>query len=316
VSILIIGGMGLVGLHTTRRFLRAGYPVIIYDPYDGDIGDLFEGLPVPVHIRGDVNDFDHLLEVVDRHGIRGAVHAALGYRAADCANDPFASFSAEVQGTFKVLEAARVKNLRLVCVSTQAVYGPRDDLRPVKEDDRLNPVGLYPCWKAMCDLVCINYHLVFGVDVVITRLSWVYGPHRRGTRPIVEQWLRNSLAGVVIEMADGAEHQNDWTYVEDASEGIFLAYSVRPIEHRIFNISQGKNVTFQELAQTVMDLVPGARIKLGSGRSVSMTKASVPMRGPGDITRARKELGFEPHFTIQKGAAELLSWIKTKEPLL
>lgn len=195
MSILIIGGSGLVGLYTARRFLREGYPVVVYDLYSGDVGDFFEGVAPPTYVKGDIRDVDHLTKVVDQYNIKGAVHAALSFRAAEILADLPGSFSAEVEGTFRLLEVVRRKNLRFVYVSTQAIYGPRDDLQPVKEDDRLNPIGIYPCWKAMCDLMCQNYHSVFQTDLVVTRLSWVYGPLRRKARPIVEQWLKKSLTG-------------------------------------------------------------------------------------------------------------------------
>jgi len=316
MSVLIIGGRGLIGMHACRRFLREGYPVVIYDVYSGKVGDFFDGLPAPTHIQGDVNDFDHLADVIDRYQVKGAVHVSLAYGAIDAHKELAGSFKETVEGTFRFLEAARNKNLRVVCVNTQAVYGPRSDLKPVREDDPLNPNTIYSCWKAMSDMMCLTYNQVFKVDLAIVRTSFVYGAHRRKRQHLADVWLRKALAGEVIEMPDGADHQVDWTYAEDIAQGIFLAYSVRPIKHRVFNISQGKNITMKELAQAVMDLVPGSSIKLGPGFSEFFNKNVSPLRGPGDITRAREELGYVPHYTIQKGLADLLDWIKKKEPLL
>lgn len=316
MSILVIGGRGLIGMHASRRFLREGHPVVIYDVYQGDMGDFFYGLPEPVLVKGDINDYDHVLKVIDQYQVKGALYAALAHGNVDSLKDPSGSFTATVEGTLRILEASRIKNLRLVCLSSQAVYGPRGDLKPIKEDDPLNPTDLYPCWKAMSDLMCLTYNRVFQVDVVVIRTSFVYGAHRRKRRHIIDTWLRKALAGESIEMPDGADHEIDWTYAEDVAQGIFLAYSVRPIPHRVFNISQGKNVPLQEVAKTIMELVPGSKIKLGLGPSEMMSKTQVPMRGPGDITRAREELGFKPQYTIQMGTAELLDWIKNKEPLL
>lgn len=317
MSILVIGGRGLVGIHTSRRFLREGYPVVIYDTYAGDVGDFFEGLPAPIFVQGDVNDFDHLKELIERYQVTGIVHAALAHGAQDSIDDPVGSFKATVEGTLKFLEVARLKkDLRLVFMSSQSVYGPRDDLKPIKEDDPLNPIDVYPTWKAMCDLMCFTYQSVFKVDLVILRTSFVYGPHRRKRRQLAEIWLRKALAGEPVEMEDGADHQMDMTYAEDMAQGIYLAYKVRPLKHRLFNISQGKNVTFREVAQTIKDLIPGAKIELGPGPSEYLSKNVVAMRGPADITRAREELGYDPKYTVQKGLAGLLDWIKNKEALL
>jgi len=316
MSVLVIGGKGLVGVQASRRFLREGYPVVIYDLYSGGASEFFEGLPKPVDVQGDLSDSDQLLRVIDQYQIKGVVHAALAYGAADSLRDPPRSFAGTVEGALRILEAARTKNLRVVFVSTQAVYGPTDPERPVKEDAPLNPFSLYPCWKAMTDLMCLTYQRVFQVDVVVIRTAHVYGPvcgpHRRKRLDLPEDWLRESLAKEAIEMPDGADHLMDWTYAKDVAQGIFLAYTVRPIKRRIFNISQGRNVPLQEMAQTVMNLVPGSSVRLGPGPSEMLTKTFVPMRGPADITLARQELGFEPQFPVQKGMADLLDWIKKK----
>ncbi len=318
MSILVIGGKGLVGIHTSRRFLREGYPVVIYDVYSGDVSDFFEGMTSPIDVVGDVDDFDHLLKTIDRHQVRGIVHAVMAHSPSDVLKNPSESFSSTVEGTLRVLEAARAKNLRVVSVGTQAVYGITDPLIPVKEDAPLNPVTIYSGWKAMCDIMCLTYQRVFQVDLVIIRAAHIYGPvyggpGRRKRHDLPEAWLRKSLANEVIEMADGADHLMDWTYAEDVAQGAFLAYSVRPVKHRVFNISRGRNVSLQELGQGIMDLVPGSCIKLGPGPSETISKNVVPMRGPGDITLAREELGFEPQFTVQQGLADLLGWIKKKE---
>jgi nucleoside-diphosphate-sugar epimerase len=163
--------------------------------------------------------------------------------------------------------------------------------------------------------MCLTYHQVFNVDLTIIRTSFVYGPHRRKRQHLADSWLRKALAGEVIEIPDMADHQIDWTYAEDVAQGIYLAYSVRPVKHRVFNISQGKNTTLSELAQVIMDLVPGSRINREPDKSEYFNTV-IPVRGPGDITRAREELGYVPQYTIQKGVAELLDWIKKKEPLL
>ncbi len=320
MSILVIGGKGLIGIHASRRFLREGYPVVMYDVYPGDVSHFFDRGNAPVYIKGDVMDLDHLLKVIDQYRVEGMIHASLGYATADALKNTHGSFEDIVEGTLQILEAARTKKLRLVCVSTQAVYGASSPLNPVKEDSPLNPSNIYSCWKAMSDLMCLTYQKVFQVDLAVIRTSYVYGPvlgpHRRKRLDLPEAWLRKALTNETVEISEGADHLMDWTYAEDVAQGIFLAYSVRPIKHRIFNISKGRNVPLKELAQTVMDLVPGSSIKLGPGSSETLIKTLVPpMRGPGDIALAREELGYEPQFTIQKGLSELLSWIK-KEGLL
>jgi nucleoside-diphosphate-sugar epimerase len=92
--------------------------VVIYDPYPGDTDDFFEGVLRPVDVKGDIRDFEHLIKTIDQYQVGGIIDAVQAYRGSECLSNPSDSFSTTVEGTLRVLEAARTKNLRLVSVST------------------------------------------------------------------------------------------------------------------------------------------------------------------------------------------------------
>ncbi len=111
-----------------------------------------------------------------------------------------------------------------------------------------------------------------------------------------------AFAGEAVDEPIGADLPQDVTYVRDLAEGIYLAMTVRPIEHRVFNITGGVLRRRREVAEVVRRLVPGARITLGPG-----IPPTAHLRGPSDLTLARRELGYEPRFTLESGLEDWLA---------
>ena len=104
--------------------------------------------------------------------------------------------------------------------------------------------------KVTCETLTSMYHSVHRVDAVSCRVSWVYGP--LATHIWYPVWfLANALAGIPSRLDKGGDFSVDYTYVKDAALGLYLAYAVRPLEHRLFNITSGRKITVTEAAETV-----------------------------------------------------------------
>lgn len=299
VRVLIVGGGGFVGAFTAAYFAERGHSVVTYDrrlpPEDvvAPHGDTIVG------VTGDVLDRDRLAGVVKDYKIEGIVHAAAVIGQTDGAADPTWMFRINVEGTLNALEAARAANCRLVYVATATLYGQHPDLHPLSEDARPEPVGMYDTTKLMAETLAISYHKVYGLDVASVRPGYVFG-YRTSTGGY---FLDRVLAGEAIEQSVGADLPMDLTYVKDLAQGIYLAMTVRPIEHRIFNVTGGVSRRRSEVADVVRRLVPEARIALGPG-----IPPTAHLRGASDLTRARAELGYEPRFTLESGMEDWLGY--------
>jgi nucleoside-diphosphate-sugar epimerase len=98
------------------------------------------------------------------------------------------------------------------------------------------------------------------------------------------------------------------TYVK--ALGIRLALMVRPLNHRIFNITGGISRRRSEVADLARQLVPGARITLGPGYP-----ASAHLRGPSVPRRAGEELGYAPRYTLETGMTDWLVYLQRSAAL-
>jgi nucleoside-diphosphate-sugar epimerase len=231
----------------------------------------------------------------------GIVHAAAVIRQDDGAQDPLRMYRINVDGTMAVLEAARALGARVVYVATATLYGIHPDLHPLREDARPEPVGIYDTTKLMAETMAITYHKVYGLDAVSVRPGYVWGPGASTGGYFMDE----VHAGRAVEQPQGAELPMDITYVRDLADGIYRAMTVRPIEHRIFNVTGGVQVTRAQIAEAVRRRVPGARISLGSG-----VPARAHLRGPSLLDRARAELGYRPRYTLESGMDDWLAWLE------
>jgi len=315
MKILVTGGCGFIGYHVAKKFMDEGHEALLYDVAYRKLEIFEKGSTLPRFFEGTVTDLTRLLNVVQENRVDGIIHTGAMPKPITCIEQPVQSFEVNVKGTVNVLEVARISKIRVIYLSTQGVFGATPDLKPLKEEMKVNPTTMYSCHKVASEAMVQGYHLVYGVDALTVRPSFVYGPGQNPQNPNAAfTWLVMAMKGEKVDLPDGAEHVFDWTYVKDLVQGIFLAYTVRPIKSRVFHISGGKNVTLNELAKAVMKTVPGSSIKLGSGYTsgVGGTEkgASVGMRGCADITRAKEELGYTPTFTVEAGMADYHEWMK------
>lgn len=142
------------------------------------------------------------------------------------------------------------------------------------------------------------------LDTVAVRPGYVYGPGASTGG----YFLDRLWAGQAVEQAVGGDLPMDVTYVRDLADGIYRTPTVRPLAHRLFNVTGGVLRTRREVAEIAAALVPGARVKLGPG-----VAPNAHLRGPSRLDRARAELGYEPRFTLEQGMADWLSWLRSQQ---
>jgi len=311
MKILATGGTGFIGSHLIRELVERVEKVIIFDIKHPDFS-ILKSLGVRLDkitvTRGDVTNMADIFAAVKKNKVDGIIHLAslLSVKTAD---NPRLGFDVNVKGVFNVVEVARIMDVeRVIYISSGSVYGS-PLYEPVDEEHPTNPEDLYGATKLCGEVWGLNYSKLYDLDFIVLRLGSVYGPGQIGQpdHPMVVDLIEDAFFKKSVKWLSGADHKLDLVYVKDVASAICLAYCSKNLEHRIFNISYGKQHTFREIGDVVMKSIANASVNISSGIK------SHEKLGLMDITRAEKELRYEPKYSLEEGVEDYVKWLQESE---
>ena len=309
-SILVTGGAGFLGSHLVHALALKGERVVVYDNFSAGLPanllDISDRLDI---VNGDTLDLSYLLQTMLKTEVNRVIHTAALVSFAVCVEKPALAAKVNIEGTINLLDASRIVGVkRYLDVSSEETYGTFQ-YEPADEDHPPSPTQPYAITKMAAERYEDFYRRYFGLDVVIIRTSWVYGPGLPRSRP-PKSFIENSLKGLPTRMDSGADHRVDHTYIDDFVQGALLAFEVEQPQSRIFNIASGQAHTFREMAQMVAEIIPGADITVGAGLIKYSPEVSAPQKGALNIDRARKELGYQPRTMLFEGLKKYTEFLK------
>ena len=300
-KIIVTGGAGLIGFSVAARLVRDGRDVVAMDRIapaeDGGftcvLAELTDAHKLHEIAAGDVDAIIHC----------GAVSGPMLGR-----DNPRAVVDANVVGTANVLEVARQHRVRRIvyCSSTSA-YGntPTDVAGPIAESAPLAATDIYGATKAAGDLLTRAYAAQHGVDAAVLRFCWVFGPRRR-TPCVLRDMITDAQAGRATSLSLGRGFYRQYIHIDDVVAAILAALDAPALDNgRAYNITGGSRLDFEEIAEVVARVLPGARITLGAE-----VDADDQIHARFDISAARETLGWSPGLSFEDGVRAYAAWLR------
>ncbi len=309
MAVFITGGNGHIGSWIASLFARANKDILIYDVNRRCPENLEDYRDKIQFIEGDVLDFARLTDVLKKNhqNIEGIIHT-VAVMGEFVPLNPHFNVRLNVIGLLNVLEAARIFDIKkFLFTSTGAVYGKKKG--ETREDDGLNPQDLYAASKASAEMIGRQYAEVYHLDYRIGRLYFVYGP---GRLPSTFFTLYKIAFGVLegiqgLQSSKGGDQKIDFTYVLDAAQGIYRLFEKKKPDSSVYNLSSGKSYKIAEVVALCKKYTHfPTEISLGKGILMNRVEGL-------DISRAQKELGYQPEYDIEKGIRLYSDWIKAKK---
>ncbi|HWG12094.1 MAG TPA: NAD-dependent epimerase/dehydratase family protein [Streptosporangiaceae bacterium] len=301
---VITGGAGFLGSHLCRSLLAAGTEVVCVDNFLTSSPDRLQALraePGFTFRQADVAaglDIDGDVDLV--------VHLASPASPIDYHRHPLATLEVGSSGTRNALELAAKTGARFVLTYTSEVYGD-PAVSPQNESyyGNVNPVGprsVYDEAKRFAEAMTAAHQRAGTVDAGIVRIFNTYGP---GMRPddgrIVPTFACQALRGEPLTVTGDGSQTRSLCHVDDTVRGILaLAGSGLPGP---VNIGNPDEATVLQIAERIIALAGSA-----SGVEHIPFPQDDPMTRCPDITRARRELGWDPEIGWQEGLAGTLAW--------
>lgn len=270
---LVTGDAGFIGFHATRRLLEAGHTVLGLDGLTDyyDIGlkrrrlALLGEFPAFAHVTMALEDHAGLLEQFARFRPEVVIHLAAQAGVRYSIENPRAYVSANIIGTFNILEACRAHPVaHLLLASTSSAYGANDK-QPFEETDRsVHPITLYAASKASTELMAHSYAHLFGTPTTAFRFFTVYGPWGR---PDMAYFLftKKILEGEPISVFNNGESWRDFTYIDDLVGSILLLAGKAP------PLPDARGGLTPIAGDTLSPVAPYRLVNIGGGQPARVT---------------------------------------------
>ena len=326
MTVLITAGSGMIGSNVARLLVKEfDEKIVIYgrrpfEPSSSILSDVSDHLITAI---GTLTDLAYLLRLIEVEQVDRIVHCAAMLPPAD-AQRPMECLDVNVIGTATLLEAARLSGVhRIVTLSSAAVMGDPEemDIPSPEENLVLPPTGMYALSKLTGEYLVHTYREMFGVDAVCVRPTAVWGPGFRPERINPVPGLILSVArGESVSRASGADTKFDLTYVKDEAQGIVRALMhEKLLPYYVYNVSFGRNVSVGDVVQVLQDVRPDVKVSIGPGLWAGVlargrqrdTQYRASQRPAQDVTRARRDFGYEPAWPVERAIPDFMRWFET-----
>ncbi len=311
MRILVTGAAGFIGSHLCERLLANGFTVVGVDNFDDfydpqikrrNISDCLKHDAFRL-IVADIRDNAAMHEAIGQ-GVEVIVHLAAKAGVRPSIEEPLVYADVNINGTMVLLELAKTHGIdKFVFASSSSVYGNNEKV-PFSEEDNVDfPISPYAATKKSCELICHTYHHLCGMSITCLRFFTVYGPRQRPDLAI-HKFARLIERGEPIPVYGDGSMMRDFTYIDDIIDGTVAAID-KCGGFNIYNLGESQPIK-------VNDLIAEIENALGkkAARECLPPQPGDVERTYADVTRAERELAYDPKTNIRMGLANFTEWLR------
>lgn len=308
MKVLLIGGCGFIGSHVADRLVAAGMKVRVFDRAP----ERFRPpLPEIEYVQGTLDNTAQVYKAL--LGVDALIHLASTTVPSTANLDPAADINGNLVSMVRLLEAMRSIGLRhMVYLSSGGtVYGP-PDMPLVTEDHPLRPINSYGIVKVAVENYLRMEHRLHGLQHVVLRVSNPYGPRQgnTGIQGIIGTHMWRMAQNEPVEVWGDGSVVRDYIHVRDIAEFCLRALQGEAVG--VYNVGSGEGTSVAEIVAATRTVVERSGRKIDPpiykpGRSYDVPRVVL------DISRARRELGWQPSISLADGLVETWDWILTQK---
>ena len=297
---VVTGGAGFIGSHMVDLLLDRDYEVRVLDDLSGGHEANLEqhrADPRLTFRNGDVNQLEPDDDLF--HGAGYVFHFAGIGDIVPSIDRPIPYMETNVQGTVKVLEAARFSGVtKLVYAASSSCYGIADT--PTTESHPVGPLYPYALSKYQGEQAAFHWHQVYGLPVNSIRIFNAYGTRVRTTGvygAVFGVFFKQKLAGQPFTVVGDGTQTRDFLYVTDVARA-FLAAAETPRVGETYNLGGGNPQSINHL----VNLIGGETVRLPK-------RPGEPDCTWADISKITAQLDWSPTVTFEDGVARMMAEI-------
>lgn len=304
MKILVTGGAGFIGSHTSDKLIQKGHEVWILD-------NLYSGKKENVNknsefILADITEYP-LSELFIKERFDYVIHLAAQLDVRKSVEDPYFDARVNIEGTLKLLDAAVKSDVKkFIFISSAGVmYG--DTVEPASESTPPSPVSPYGVSKLASEHYIRAYRFNHGLNYTVLRLANVYGPRQdpHGEAGVVAIFTNQMLKKEQSKLFGYGKLERDYVYVDDVVKAIIL--SLESGKNDVFNISTGYATSVGKLFETMREYFSDIpEPELLPTRSGELQRSVV------SYGKASNLLNWNPSVELDKGLERTIDYFKTR----
>ena len=310
---LVTGCAGFIGSHLTEKLVKTL----------GSNGDSIRGLDnFETGRRENLNTFLDRIEFLECD-LRDAKAVTEACREVDyifhvaalpsvprSVKDPRTSHTANIDGTFNLLEGARAAGVRRIVYSaSSSAYGNQPGF-PRVETMVPMPIAPYPVQKLAGEFYMKSYWQVYGIETCCLRYFNIFGPRQVPDSPysgVMAKFTLQMMRGERPTIFGDGEQGRDFTYIDNAVSANVLAMAApaEKIAGRVFNVACGERHSLNKTFRVLAELLDFKEQPIYGPPRTGDIRDSLA-----DISAAREAFGYRVAVSFEEGLRRTVEWYK------
>jgi UDP-glucose 4-epimerase len=307
--ILVTGGAGFIGSHLTEALVALGADIVVIDDLSGGSWENLKGFGEKVtKITGSICDPAAITRATK--GCRYIFHEAALASVPQSVAEPVRFYEINTMGTLSVMQAARECGVeRVVYAGSSSAYGDGGDGAKT-EDLAASPVSPYASSKLAGEEIMRAWSRSYGIDTAVVRYFNIFGPRQNANSAyaaVIAAFAKAFAEGRTPIIHGDGEQTRDFVFVHNVVHANLLAArSSRKLEGSIFNVGTGHTITVNQLYTKTAELMGKSNV----AAIHQEPRAGDVKHSSADISKSRRELGYEPIVSFEAGLKPTIAWYR------
>jgi UDP-glucose 4-epimerase len=306
MKILVAGGAGFIGSHLADKLIGKDHTVVVVD-------NLSTGRKENLNPKAKLYKIDicslKISQIFKKEKPQVVFHFAAQIDIRKSVEDPIQDAKINILGSLNILENCRkYKVKKIIFASTGgAIYGDADII-PTPEIYPEFPLSPYGVEKLTIDKYLNYYEQVFGLPYISLRLANVYGPRQnsKGEAGVVAIFCDKMLLGKQPIISGNGAQTRDFVYVDDVVQAAIL--SMKSKKSGIFNIGTAKETNIKTIFRKLKELTDSKCKEVHAAAKPGEQKRSCL-----DCEKAKKQFGWQPKYSVDKGLEKTALYFSGKK---